>query len=52
MSWFGWLTKPALQVSALDKLICTLELTGLVIVAGLFVGWLEVRAGRKRRGEW
>jgi hypothetical protein len=50
MEWFGWLTKPHLLVSGLDRLIEFGELFVLVVVGGAlyFVLFEDPKNKRKR----
>jgi hypothetical protein len=47
MSWFGWLTKPQLMVSFLDRSIMCVEM-GVAVYASAMV-WYYVGQWKKRR---
>jgi hypothetical protein len=46
MSWFGWLTKPQLMVSFLDRAIMVCELS--VVIYVVVMVWYYVGQIRKR----
>lgn len=50
MSWFGWLTKPALEVSALDSFIMIAEVIGAFIVGAVLFVWFS--AMREMVRDW
>ncbi len=46
MSWFGWLTKPTLEVSALDRVIGFSEFFAVWVVV-MLVLFLTTKKGKK-----